>query len=148
MKHFVFCFIFIFLLHLVIFSIIWSITLQNSKTHGPVQSFQVQFFPFQNSEYINSEYWEIRTRRPLYLNLFLRDHLNNCLCSFIASDYPSWMSGGFGKRGSKLMGTSIYFFYPMQNNHYAFLFRFCKIPLTRLAVFLFDRLTLKITILL
>ena len=143
-----FCFIFVFLLSLVTFSIIWTITLQNSKTNGRVQSFHVQFLPFQNSEYINSEYWEIRTRWSFYLNLFLRDHLNNCVCSFIASDYPSWMSGAFAKRGSKLMGTSIYFFYPIQNNHYAFLFRFCKIPLTKVVLFLFDRLTLKITILL
>ena len=81
-----------------------------AKERAPYKIFM---FNISGSEYNNPKCREIRARSILYLNLFVTNHLINCLCSFIVSDYPSWMSGGFGKRTGRLLGIPIYFVHIM-----------------------------------
>ena len=112
------------LFNLVFFFLVTeSTTLQNSKREGSIKDLMFSMSRFRIPRTLILNTGKQKTISTLYVKLFLTYHLNNCLSSLVVSDYPSSVSGGFGKRAGMFLGISIYQFYPIKNNHSAFFFR-------------------------
>ena len=99
----------LYLFNLVFFFLVTeSTTLQNSKREGSIKDLMFSMSRFRIPRTLILNTGKQKTISTLYVKLFLTYHLNNCLSSLVVSDYPSSVSGGFGKRAGMFLGISIY----------------------------------------